>query len=108
MGTASLASVQHFRADFFLCFWNNFCVSGAALKDFFVLFFALSGTLLINKWKLLHLKSGGITDPSELLNPQQAEGRCAKITGEDHAVLMKLNWFPLLILETLWWLAGLM
>lgn len=57
-------------------------------------FFALIGTLLINKRKFLHLKSGGITDPSELLNPQEPEGRFAKIAGEDCAVLMKLNWFP--------------
>lgn len=80
----------------------RFCVSGAistALEDFFLsyifaLIFALIGTLLINKWKFLHLKSGGITDPSKLLNPQEPEGRFAKSAGGDLVVLMKLNWFP--------------
>lgn len=77
------------------------CVSAAistALKNFLALFFALLfaliGTLLINKWKFLHLKSGNITDPSKCLNPQQPRGRSAKTAGEDLAVPMKLNWFP--------------
>lgn len=69
VGTAPLASVQRFRAAFF-------CVSGAistALKALFVLILALIGTVLIKKWKVLHLKSGDITDSSKLLNPQQPE-----------------------------------
>lgn len=64
------------------------------MSYFFALIFALIGTLLINKWKFLHLKSGGITDPSKLLNPQEPEGRFAKSAGGDLVVLMKLNWFP--------------
>lgn len=77
-----------------LCFCSNFHCSWKILVLFLASIFALIGTLLVNKWKFLHLKSGDITEPSKFLNPQQPEGRCARTTGEDLAVLMKLNWFP--------------
>lgn len=78
----------------FWWFWSNFHSSKRLFASLFTLIFALIGTLLINNWKFLHLKSGNITDFLELLKPQQPQGRCAKTTGEDLAVLMKLICFP--------------